>query len=479
MRGNHVLKVTAHANAPINAHPNFRQYEFFIDGLSFFSMPKVYRLGLNDNIQVQDHGTLALAHSSRVGGYSNYAVGADRAATAPTAVKDSIVEMETPTNADEEEAFLKEAIKASLEAEKEKEGPQQFGSGGSYTQGQDNIEQGQPDLLIDFMSEPGPVPAPAPSNLNANMNQSQELAVNSMNATPFSAYAIQRPAPANAYPGVSSSVASANPFAAPVAVPTPIVATSASSITSSFTGNNSFAAPAPTIPFVPTTQPPLIPPSVPEQAPTFPVVPVAPAPPPPAPPSETATPTTPLTMAPKNTGLGSDANDAFAKFASMDQFDLVKPNIQAKNPFDTPVPTTSIQPPNGTLAGMKANNNMEKKEIMKPSGNTNALVMSSAPQGGNWGGLNYGNQTMGMQNQGMGMQNQGMGMQGQQGMQGYGYPQQQQYGAPNAFPQYGQQMGMQQGQQMGMQDPNQQQQGMQQPYGQNFQQGYGSQPQQF
>jgi len=202
-------------------------------------MPKVYRLGLNDSIQVQDQGTLALAHSSRVGGYSNYGVGAARATSAPVAVSDSIVEMETPNNADEEEAFLKEAIKASLEAEKKMEVQKQFGSGGSYTQGQDNREQGQPDLLIDFMSEPGPVPAPAPSNFSDGMNQ--ELVVNPMNATPFSAYAIQQPAPANAYPDPPTSIASADPFAPPPAIPTPIVANSTASIASSFTGTNSYA----------------------------------------------------------------------------------------------------------------------------------------------------------------------------------------------------------------------------------------------
>lgn len=46
MRGNHVLKVVAHATAPMSAEPGFRQYDFFVDGRSFFSFPKVYRLGL-------------------------------------------------------------------------------------------------------------------------------------------------------------------------------------------------------------------------------------------------------------------------------------------------------------------------------------------------------------------------------------------------------------------------------------------------
>jgi len=46
MRGNHVLKIVAHASAPITATKGFRQYNFYVDGLSFFSFPKVYRLNI-------------------------------------------------------------------------------------------------------------------------------------------------------------------------------------------------------------------------------------------------------------------------------------------------------------------------------------------------------------------------------------------------------------------------------------------------
>jgi hypothetical protein len=53
MRGNHILKVVAHANPPLSATPNFRQYDFFVDGQSFFDMPKVYELGLRGAPQAQ------------------------------------------------------------------------------------------------------------------------------------------------------------------------------------------------------------------------------------------------------------------------------------------------------------------------------------------------------------------------------------------------------------------------------------------
>jgi hypothetical protein len=50
MRGtNHVLKIVAHASPPMSTTPGFRQYDFFVDGLSFFRFPKVFRLGLNPN----------------------------------------------------------------------------------------------------------------------------------------------------------------------------------------------------------------------------------------------------------------------------------------------------------------------------------------------------------------------------------------------------------------------------------------------
>jgi len=49
MRGNHVLKVVAHSAPPLSAQPGFRQYDFFVNGQSFFTFPKVFRLGLSPN----------------------------------------------------------------------------------------------------------------------------------------------------------------------------------------------------------------------------------------------------------------------------------------------------------------------------------------------------------------------------------------------------------------------------------------------
>ena len=175
-----------------------------------------------------------------------------------------------------------------------------------------------------------------------------------------------------------------------------------------------------------------------------------------------------LTMTPKDTGLGSDANDAFAKFASMDQFDLVKPKVQAEIPFDVPVAASNVPAPAATtLADMKAQNDQtDRKEVMK---NTNYAMVIAGNQTGNWGG-NYSVPPLGP-SPGFGMgqkvlqqpiMNQGYGFQGQQPPFG---------GAVPAYPQYGQPQ--QQQQPFGQQQPQQQAYG-QQTYGQpSFQQGYG------
>ena len=160
MRGNHVLKVVAHASSPVNVHPNFRQYDFFVDGMSFFNMPKVYRLGLTENTPINESGTLAIAHSTRGqgGGYSNYSYDGNVPRRAPSP-RSNIAEIEAPTNRDEEEAYLKEAIKASLSDVKEDQNrvtsSQSVYSNGNFSGAPASKDE---NLLIDFMSEPGPVP---------------------------------------------------------------------------------------------------------------------------------------------------------------------------------------------------------------------------------------------------------------------------------------------------------------------------------
>jgi hypothetical protein len=142
MRGNHVLKVVAHASPPLQATPGFRQYDFWVDGQSFYTFPKMFRLGLAPNdpraLSPQGGGGLMPLASSSRAGYNNYSIG-NRAGSGRSGV--NIASVEAPTNPDEEEAYLQEAIKQSLE-----DAPPE-----SKQNGEAN--------LIDFF---GDTPAPAP-----------------------------------------------------------------------------------------------------------------------------------------------------------------------------------------------------------------------------------------------------------------------------------------------------------------------------
>ena len=80
MRGNHVLKIVAYAAPPVRSRPNSKQFELFLDGMSFFTFPKIYELGIkaggsHARGMVQYEG----ARSSGAGGgqqqpYNNYSL---------------------------------------------------------------------------------------------------------------------------------------------------------------------------------------------------------------------------------------------------------------------------------------------------------------------------------------------------------------------------------------------------------------------
>jgi hypothetical protein len=188
------------------------------------------------------------------------------------------------------------------------------------------------------------------------------------------------------------------------------------------------------------------------------------------------------------TAAGSMADQAYAKFTSMDAFDLVKGKDEQEraNPFDMGAAAAAAQ--NTTsLADLKTQNSSAQKKPVMNSAPDNALVVSGTQQG-NFGGygaqLGMGQQTMGQQPMGgMGqptMGQQPMGGMGQMGQQPMGMGQQ-----PMGMgqPQYGQQPMMQQ-QQYGQQPMMQQQQyGQQQQQFGNppplQQQPYGQPPQSF
>ena len=97
MRGNHVLKILAHASPPMSPTPGFRQYDFYVDGQSFFTFPKVFRLGLaaNDPRGSPRGAPVRAEHSQR------YASGSNSVRSTGSA---NIANIEAPHNPDEEEA---------------------------------------------------------------------------------------------------------------------------------------------------------------------------------------------------------------------------------------------------------------------------------------------------------------------------------------------------------------------------------------
>ena len=179
MRGNHVLKIVAHAQPPLSAQPGFRQYDFFVDGQSFFTFPKVFRLGLApsdprggrsnsgggssslnqsqqnmettgrrvvpseyNNYEASDGGGQSLVPYVTAGGGGG---GGGRSVNS-----NNIVSIEAPHNTEEEDAYLRQAIENSLkEAPSPNRASVTSSVGGSAPPAS---EAGT--LLLDFMTPP-------------------------------------------------------------------------------------------------------------------------------------------------------------------------------------------------------------------------------------------------------------------------------------------------------------------------------------
>lgn len=135
-KGNHVIKVVCHAAPPLTPVPGFRQYDLFVDGQSFFTMPKVYELGLK--------GPIA-SHARVPGAFSN--------PTSPISVDSGYPrsvggDFALPSR-DQEDADLRRAIQASLEESRR----HLENKGSSATLGAQSAQTLEGDLL-DFGSPP-------------------------------------------------------------------------------------------------------------------------------------------------------------------------------------------------------------------------------------------------------------------------------------------------------------------------------------
>lgn len=153
IRDNHVIKVVAHASPPLSAVPGFRQYDMFIDGQSFFTMPKVYELGIKGPAPAYGNAPRHFGappaeryYDLQRGGY----VGA-------------------PSTAYEEEAALKRAIAESLEESRQH----------SATRGEAENEGGYapepPEATADLLDFDAPASAAYPALMDAPMQDTQSL----------------------------------------------------------------------------------------------------------------------------------------------------------------------------------------------------------------------------------------------------------------------------------------------------------------
>ena len=95
MKGNNVLKVVAHASPPMSPTPGFRQYDFFVNGQSFFTFPKVFRLGLSTG---DPRGAASPMNAARMAESNRRASGAP---PPRRVLSGDIVTLEAPGNPDE------------------------------------------------------------------------------------------------------------------------------------------------------------------------------------------------------------------------------------------------------------------------------------------------------------------------------------------------------------------------------------------
>lgn len=95
-KGNHFFKVVCHAAPPMSVEPGFRQYDLLIDGLSFFTMPKVFQIGIKGAIP----NNLPVAHRSNP--------------ISPVSMGSSNLSRDIPVTREQEDEDLRRAIQASI-----------------------------------------------------------------------------------------------------------------------------------------------------------------------------------------------------------------------------------------------------------------------------------------------------------------------------------------------------------------------------
>lgn len=154
-KGNHVIKVTCHAAPPMSVQPGFRQYDLSIDGQSFFTMPKVFQLGIK-------------------GAVPNNVPGAYRSnPISPVSMGSSNLKGDAPMTREQEDADLRRAIEVSINESRKHLGETSNGNRNSYS----NLPPAAPATAggnnqVDLLGFGGPPPqqaAPPDSRSVASM----------------------------------------------------------------------------------------------------------------------------------------------------------------------------------------------------------------------------------------------------------------------------------------------------------------------
>jgi len=165
LRGNHVARVCIHANPPTTN--GTRQYELFIDGRSFFTLPKVFELGVSGSSEKRVPGVITqsqrnvlsqrstsdgLSYDRKKGGYVEAVV--------------------APKSKGEEDEDLRRAIAASLEESKkhlvskgrhvEDSKPTSIITNPTQFEAPSSEKVASPAPVADLLDFSDPAPAPSP-----------------------------------------------------------------------------------------------------------------------------------------------------------------------------------------------------------------------------------------------------------------------------------------------------------------------------
>lgn len=111
-KNGNTLKIVAHSTMPMSNRPGVRQYDLFIDGKSFFTLPKVYEIGLKGSVRdTRVPGVVADSQRSLMDASGNRSNTQSRSSMV---YSESGRRLVAPASAEQEQNDLKKAIEASL-----------------------------------------------------------------------------------------------------------------------------------------------------------------------------------------------------------------------------------------------------------------------------------------------------------------------------------------------------------------------------